>query len=194
MHAQSTPDPAPRDASVTFIPLWGRGGIIRGYTAVDPADAAWAMQWHWSLGRGYARRTVTGPQGRQVFLHRELLGLPRVYDGIQGDHRNRDRLDNRRCNLRAVTPEINGHNRSARRGSSSRYRGVTWNRRLQRWCAMAGVTGSARYLGSYATELDAARAAAQWRAAHMPGTIENPELLSGAPPVRVPQHRWRHVV
>jgi hypothetical protein len=42
---------------------------------------------------------------------------------------NNDRLDNRKCNLRIVTPEQNNRNQSSSKNSSSKYVGVSFDKR-----------------------------------------------------------------
>ncbi len=70
------------------------------------------FQWHASLGsRGtkmYAIRCIR-VDGKKINIrmHREILGLPREFDGRVGDHLNSDGLDNRRENLEIVTQEEN---------------------------------------------------------------------------------------
>jgi len=71
------------------------------------------------------------------------------------DHKNGDTLDNRRRNLRLVTPAEN-HANQRPFGSSSQYRGVT--RHQGRWMARVTAAGRLYYLGSFVDEQDAARA------------------------------------
>lgn len=54
---------------------------------------------------------------------------------------------------------------SARRGTS-RYRGVSWIGRVNRWVAYGARDGKRTHLGYFAREIDAANAAADWRARH----------------------------
>lgn len=175
----------PRDADVTLIPLRRRNGTIVAYTRVDTADAAWVQQWTWRLWEGYAVRGEWAQGARRtVSLARELLDLPRRTDGREGDHRNRDRLDNRRQNLR-VLPRGQNQQNVGSHGGSSRYRGVCWDAERRQWVATAHWRGGSYHLGRYWTEQAAARAAAQWRAAHMRATVEDAVLLRSAPPARL---------
>ena len=107
--------------AVVRIPLWGRGGVIKAYALVDAEDAERVERWRWwqHHRRGYAVRTINHnangvKSSTKVMLHREILGLPHKKDsvGLEGDHINKDVLDNRRSNLRAVIPIENLRNRT----------------------------------------------------------------------------------
>jgi hypothetical protein len=151
------------------IPLFGLGGSVRAYAVVDAADAALANQWHWSLNGGYATRRLSRENGeRLVRLHREILGLPRIYDGREGDHIDRDRLNCRRSNLRVIPKPANAQNRPSQRGSSSPYRGVSWNQRDGRWQARVESNGKMHSLGYFDDEQAAAEAARTARARFQP--------------------------
>jgi len=131
---------------------------------VDAADFEWLSAWRWRLtSRGYA---VRGEGRRNVYLHRELLGLERG-DGLEGDHRNGDPLDNRRENLRVVSHTGNQQNRHYGYGSST-HRGVCWHKARSKWEAHARLAGKRHYLGLFTDEQQAAAAAARFRAEHMP--------------------------
>ena len=113
---------------------------------------------------GYLASTVT--------LHRMLLGL-RFGDGRLVDHINRNRLDNRRENLRIVTASENCQNR-AHIGGSSPHRGVTWNKASKKWQAQGKLNGKHIHLGLFEDEIEAGRVAWDYRAEHMPCTPPEP--------------------
>lgn len=150
-----------------LIPLLdGRTGEKVGETIVDDVDSSVAA-FTWRLGRtGYA---VRWRDGGTVYLHRDLLGLARG-DAREVDHRNRDKLDNRRSNLRVVTRRENAQNLPSQRGTSG-FRGVA-RTAGGRWTAQVKLDGRKRHLGTFATEGAAAAAAAAFRRAHMPHSIE----------------------
>lgn len=150
------------------IPLIdGRDGSVVGHTLIDDADARLA-DFTWRLGRtGYA---VRWRDGGTIYLHREVLGLERG-DGLEADHVNRDRLDNRRANLRATTRRENGQNLPSQAGTS-RHRGVCLDRASGKWTAQVKLDGRKRHLGYFSTEDQAAAAAAAFRREHMPHSVE----------------------
>lgn len=171
--APSAPVPAiPCDDGVTArLPLHARDGTVRAYALIDAADAAWAQQWRWSMTAGYASRAEgRGEAKRTVLLHRALLGLV-TGDGLYGDHINRDRLDDRRSNLRITTPPQSAQNISRPEGSSP-YRGVTWDKARGKWLAAVTVDGRRHYLGRFTNEDEAAEAARKARATLMPFATE----------------------
>lgn len=141
---------------------------------VDPADADWAMGYCWYLGRdGYVYRNLSHrTEGKgHVAMHRELLGLVKG-DGVQADHRNLVKHDNRRANLRRATEVQNKQNQPLR-GGGSRHRGVSRYRPRGRdfpncrWRARVQTGGKVK-VGYFATEEEAAAAAEQWRRELLP--------------------------
>lgn len=163
------PDDTAPDGAV-LIPLRARDGSIRAYAIIDGPDADFVNQWCWGMdGKGYARRSE---DGKDVYLHRELLGLPRIRDGREGDHRDRNRLNNRRANLRPATHAQNLQNQPGHRGSSSTLRGVCWEQRKSRWRAGVTVNGKWRHLGYFLTEEEAAEAARSGRVRLLPYAVD----------------------
>lgn len=117
-----------------------------GHTIVDQADYPALSRWKWKRDhRGYARRSVSSTKG-SVAMHR-WIALPDPDRFI--DHMNRNKLDNRRCNLRECSPAQNGWNADTRSTNRSGYKGVVWESRQGFWCARIRVGNGRRYyLGS----------------------------------------------
>lgn len=161
------------DGLTASIPLLSQRGDVRAHAIVDAADAAWAGQWRWSQHHGYAERGES-IDGKLVViaLHRELLGLPRVSDGRQGDHINRNRLDDRRSNLRIVPKGKNPQNMGNKRGTSSQYRGVSWSAKMKKWLVQVNINGRSKYFGVFDSEEDAAKRAQEVRRLHMPYAVD----------------------
>lgn len=94
-------------------------------------------------------------------MHRLLMGD--VPKGLEVDHINRDKLDNRRSNLRLVTHAENCRNVPSQ-GGSSQYRGVTWSKKKRRWVAQAHLNSKGIFLGHFDDESEAGAAVVEfWR-------------------------------
>lgn len=114
------------------IACFDKHGAIRAETKVSLSDLELIQQSDtlWSItGDGYAI-AGRGSNGRQ-YLHRLLMNPPK---GMEVDHINRDRLDNRRENLRVVTHRENMQNQGPEGRGKSGYRGV-YQTRSGRWFA-----------------------------------------------------------
>lgn len=147
-----------------LIQLGGRSGSsISGHAIVDDCDSDLSER-NWCRTRGgYAcRRSGIC----HVLMHRVVLArsLERELSGGEVvDHINGDRLDNRRCNLRLATPQINAQNRRLGPSNTSGYRGVSWNRQHRKWQAMVKHNRVQFNCGEYATRELAAKAASKAR-------------------------------
>lgn len=73
------------------------------------------------------------------------------------DHWNRDTLDNRRFNLREVTPSQNQMN-TLSRGGVSQYKGVRWRKERSKWIATITIDYKRKRVGSFDDEIQAAYA------------------------------------
>ena len=105
----------------------------------------------WHLGGGYARRGKM-TDGRQPLMHTVISGI------IMIDHANRDRLDNRRANLRAATRTQNNWNVGMSRNNRSGYKGVSYDGSREAWKAYIGLERRYIHLGRYLDPRDAALA------------------------------------
>lgn len=167
------------------IALVGKRGADK-FAVVSDEDYAELSQSRWFWSRGYALRVnptgyPPGPprkgevrppkQPCSIAMHRVIMGLT-FGDPLQVDHINRDTLDNRRENLRYATTAQNQQNKCASRGSTSSYRGVSWNTAKQRWVAQVKFERKVTWLGLFDDELEAARVAQQARLVMFPYAVE----------------------
>lgn len=143
--------PPEADGHFVMIPL------TQGkFAIVDEADAemvlnrgTWqALRTPWGF---YAARGECRPS-RTIYMHWLIAGCKRP------DHVNRNRLDNRRVNLRPATAEQNNANRPAFHNNKSGFKGVHWSQRRQRWIAEITINRRKVNLGRFDDPLDAARA------------------------------------
>lgn len=74
------------------------------------------------------------------------------------DHINRNALDNRRCNLRALTNYENLYLNKRKRGGSSLFIGVSKDKKSKKWRSQVTTSGINTYLGLFETEREAALA------------------------------------
>lgn len=142
-----------RMVAVIEIPL------TRGLVAlVDDGDAlamgAYSWHAHPDTRTWYASRTIRYPDGSHSTqqMHALITGLTMV------DHRNGNGLDNRRSNLRAATQSQNMMNIRKFADTSSRFKGVNWDRDRECWRAQIRVSGRNRSLGRFTDEVKAALA------------------------------------
>lgn len=156
------------------IALLARDGSVKAHAIIDAGDAEWAGRYTWGLSMGYAVRRVY--KGRhmsdeRIYLHRELMGLT-AGDTREIDHINRNKLDNRRANLRVVSREENAQNLGSRPGTSSKHRGVSLIAVTGKWKAVVNVGGQRHYAGQFSAEHEAAEAARAARTRLMPYAVD----------------------
>lgn len=172
-------DNAPRfmwsfSSSDGYTPTW-KWGLLYGvimlkialtqnqFALVDDADFKWLNQFKWyalkSCDTHYAcRKAYIDGKKRMIAMHRIILGLT-FADGKHTDHIDGDGLNNSRSNLRVCTRQENGFNqRPQRRITSSRFKGVSWIKREERWQAYIKYEGECKFLGYFDDEIDAAKA------------------------------------
>ena len=90
--------------------IYNRNHELKAVVKIDIDDVERVKQYHWCVnGSGYAMATINGKTTR---LHHFILDF--VWDGNQQntiDHINRDKLDNRKSNLRIADMKIQNKNR-----------------------------------------------------------------------------------
>lgn len=136
------------------IMINGRAVLVDDEDIKRLSEIAW-----WITPQGYVVCKLPSADGhrRCIGMHRFLMNDP---DTDAVDHINRNKLDNRKANLRACSHSKNCRNIGKRRGCSSRHRGVSWNKRRKRWQVVLRVDGKLQWHGFYDSESDAARVAA----------------------------------
>jgi len=131
------------------------------FALVDDEDYETLMQWKWHIDQGYAKRgecidkTRGARKYRIVLMHRKIMNTP---ESMDVDHIDHNKLNNQKANLRNVTKSQNNMNRKSEEGSTSKYKGVFWNRGKGRWTAKIGINKRQKYIGSFSNEIEAAKA------------------------------------
>ena len=113
----------------------------------DAIDYDLVSKHTWCINYGYAMTAIKCATGKYKmrYLHRLLMNPPA---GMNIDHINGIKHDNRRSNLRIVTVQENSHNmRSAK--------GYYWNKSFGKYKADITLNNKKIYLGLYNTEIEA---------------------------------------
>ena len=126
--------------------------------------------------RMHAVTAATLPRRHTITMHRQILAL-KPGNPLQGDHVNRNRIDNRRTNLRVVEAGHQSHNQGALktyRGQpvDSKHRGVYKIKKRGKWTGRWKVIVAGQYLGCFTSEAEAAEVARAHRLATMPGALD----------------------
>jgi hypothetical protein len=137
------------------LPLTGKHGVGK-VALIDDGDYEYLSQFAWRCtSNGYARTTIA--QAKH-YLHHVVLGLRGSYTA-QVDHINRNKLDNRKENLRIVTPGENLRNVGLKSNNTSGATCVYWRKNRRRWI----VRINNKQQGSFREFSDAAAHAAACR-------------------------------
>lgn len=127
------------------------------FAIVDDSDFAWLNQFNWFSHRDKLKwYAVRKHDNKQEPMHKTIMNTP---TGMTVDHINGNSLDNRRSNLRLATQQEQCFNRKKRVDKcSSRYKGVSYNKKCKLWGAYICKDKKQYHLGYFEDESDAALA------------------------------------
>lgn len=119
---------------------------------VSDEDYIHLSAYQWTLAdNGYVKRDML------ISIHSiiaEIIGLKRI-NGLQIDHKDRNKLNNQRDNLRLATRSQNlGNANKSSLPRSSKYKGVSWYKPTSKW----KVSCQGQFIGYFKTEEAAAKA------------------------------------
>jgi hypothetical protein len=126
---------------IAYVPL------TQGKTAaidIDDIELVSGKSWH--FGKGYAVRNNVANHEHTQYMHRLIAKTP---VGLFTDHKNGDKLDNRKQNLRNATKNQNEHNTPLRSNNTSGFKGVVWNKQKSKWQAQIKINSSMKNLGLF---------------------------------------------
>jgi len=132
--------------------------IERFWQNVDKTDDCW--NWRGTLENGRGRIWDRGRlELAHVFSHEVVHGMGSVPEGEEIDHK----CQNPQCvnpeHLRVVTRTVNAQNKALSSANTSGFKGVHWNKKLQKWSARVRIGGKSIYVGHFTTPVEAGRAA-----------------------------------
>ena len=129
---------------------------------VDDSDYKYLNQWKWHYSDGgYAHRSQHIRIGKNKYsckkirMHRVINNTP---DGFITDHINRNKLDNRKCNLRTTNKSVNTINRGKPNNNTSGFKGVYLDSWTGKWRAELKLNRKKISLGRFVEIEDAIKA------------------------------------
>ena len=104
----------------------------------------------WQLSKnGYATININN---RFVSMQNWIMNTPK---GMDTDHINGNKLDNRKENLQIVSKSINQQRRKLQSNNKTGFRGVQWYKQTKRWRASIQFNNKNIHLGYYENIKDA---------------------------------------
>lgn len=134
--------------NIAEIILYNRKNKEVARAIIDVEDVERVKNYKWSLTpQGYVRTVLNG---KDIKIQHILMGKGLI------DHKDRNRLNNRKSNFRQCTTTENLRNRRKPKNNTSGYKGVWWNG--VKWVSEIRINRKKLYLGAFKEKLDASMA------------------------------------
>lgn len=139
-----------RDMSYRYI-YTKKGDKIK----VDREDYDWLVKYRWRIevkksGLKYACASING---NRIYMHRLIMGVQNIsFKTVEVDHRDGNGINNTRKNLRKCTRKENMLNTKSRKGSSSKYKHVIYNKYTGKYDVQFVFNGELMGGGSFRSE------------------------------------------
>jgi hypothetical protein len=147
----------PIGPSISYVPLTkGLFSLIESWDAEDLGRFNWQAKPDSRKSHYYAARNDRDESGKRIkiCIHQQLINPP---TGWVADHKNMNRLDNRRFgNLRLANNSQNAQNTRIRPANTSGFKGVC--KKGNRWVAQIGRNSKRECLGYFLTPEEAHKA------------------------------------
>ena len=111
--------------------------------------------------RGYYHVVLSNEDGESTLnIHRLVAKhfIPNPDNLPFVDHIDGNKLNNNVSNLRWCNPQQNQFNSKKQDGTSSKYKGVCWDKRKNKYIACIGINGKLKHIGYFDNEEEAANA------------------------------------
>lgn len=132
------------------IYLYNKQGVVIHKAIIDLEEIERVKGYKWTFAGHYAKCEKKG-----IYLHNFILDY---YGEEEIDHKNRNRLDNRKSNLRIVPHSLNSKNIKKPKHNKTGYIGVIWDKERNKWRAEIRCDGKTYHLGRYDDIEEAVRA------------------------------------
>ena len=147
------------EGNIAIFDLYNHDMIKDAEFIIDADDVELVRPYKW-------RRTtydtiVTGnctKTNPTIHLYWLILGIAFNHDGLVVDHINCNRFDNRKCNLRITTQQMNVCNKSYMSKNTSGIIGVWFDKEKNKWCAEIRFKKIKTFIGYYEDYNEAAYA------------------------------------
>ena len=152
------PEPEP----INLIPNTRLIRLTKGmFATVDSDNFEQVNRFKWYAEEGdntfYASHVIKKGGKRSIqSMHRFILGI--TDPKIQVDHKNRNGLICTRENMRIATNQQNACNQVGAKNSTSRYKGVYFDKTRNKWHSQIKVNYNGIFIGRFTDEIDAAHA------------------------------------
>lgn len=115
---------------------------------IDTEDYTKVKNYCWRINkRGYVVANSRDGSNREIRLHRFVMNV--TDKKIIVDHKNWDKTNNRKNNIRIATKSQNNINIKRKSNNTTGYTGVTFNKRIGKYCARISKNGVRTFLGYF---------------------------------------------
>lgn len=152
----------------TIIFLYHKGEYKECIVDTKDLSIADSIRGTWSYKEvangGYAKYQIN-KAGDCMYLHKLICECP---EDMVVDHINKNKLDNRRDNLRPLSAQHNSQSRSLQRNNTSGIPGVGYDKAHGVWIAQIRHNNKSMRLGQSRDKHEAGRIITRWKSIHQP--------------------------
>jgi len=141
-----------KDETTAYIKVFKKNSEYISIIDIEDYEKVKKINWY-LISSGYLATSNLPKIGKTVLLHYYLIEYDK--EKFECDHINRNKLDNRKENLRIVTRRQNSLNVGQLKNNTSGYKGVTWNKKYKKWRAYIESEGIKYHLGYFENIEDA---------------------------------------
>jgi len=124
---------------------------------IDTLDYDLVKNYCWRIDKfGYVVANSRNGSNKIIRIHRLIMGA--TTNDTYVDHKNWDKLNNKRSNLRIATKSQNNINIKRKSNNTTGYTGVTYNKKFNKYCARISINGKRIFLGWFDDINDAIQA------------------------------------
>lgn len=140
-----------------LIHIEDEDGDLRSKVIIDKEDAYRCSLHRWSQAQGRSDYIYTLIDRKYMPLHKFVLNCYGGGREIQVDHKNMDKLDNRKNNLRLCNTHQNKGNQPKQMNNTSGYKGVFLRKDSDKYRAAIRVNQKLIHLGQFDNPIEAAK-------------------------------------